>query len=356
MSVNRRLRNWCLTLNNPAMDEVAFAALFTAHVHFKYLVFQKEKQTVEHYQAYVEFYKPLRFGGIKALCPRAHIEARRGTRQQCIDYCKKPSTRIDGPWEYGETESKQGKRNDLSDLAMAVKAGATNEALFDLNPGLVLRMNRHIDRLRSWFKPTRTKDLDVILRYGKPGTGKTESCHTDYPDLFRLPVSKDLWMDNYQQEKAVLIDDFAGNVGLSQLLQIIDKYPIQVPIKGAFVWWCPDVIIITTNVHPMKWYDYTTRQDSWKAVTRRFSTIWWHREDMPAKKIESFSFFNRWAFGCDENEVFIDAECDTTIDVEASCNTTIELSFSDDLEELSVHATLERQDAQYFSGSGSDEI
>ena len=76
-------------------------------------------------------------------------------------------------------------------------------------------------------------------------------------------------------QSTVLIDDFAGNVGLTQLLQILDRYPVQVPVKGGFVWWCPNVIIITTNVPLEQWYDYSSRQDSLAALQRRIT----HRRD-----------------------------------------------------------------------------
>lgn len=50
----------------------------------------------------------------------------------------------------------------------------------------------------------------------------------------------------------------------------MDRYPIGVEKKGGFTWWNPSKIFITTNYHPKEWYDIKNRQESYKALIRRF--------------------------------------------------------------------------------------
>lgn len=43
-------------------------------------------------------------------------------------------------------------------------------------------------------------------------------------------------------------------------------------MKGGFQWWCPDVIVITTNKSPWDWYQYVSRDYEREALFRRIET------------------------------------------------------------------------------------
>lgn len=60
---------------------------------------------------------------------------------------------------------------------------------------------------------------------------------------------------------------------LVDVLRLLDIYPVQVPIKGSFVYLHATVIIITTNVPLEDWYDYTRRKDSYEAMKRRITVF-----------------------------------------------------------------------------------
>lgn len=188
----------------------------------------------------------------------------------------KADTRVDGPWEAGDkpwSDKGQGRRTDLEAVATMVRDGCTDEEIFTAHPGTTLQYLTQIQKVRLIFKPTRDTDLKVVLLYGPPGTGKTRFFWDKFPDGWSVPVGKDLWFSGYQGQKNVLIDDFAGNIGLTQLLQILDRYPVQLPTKGSHVWWCPDNIVITTNCHPCNWYDYKERASSYEALERRITAV-----------------------------------------------------------------------------------
>lgn len=68
---------------------------------------------------------------------------------------------------------------------------------------------------------------------------------------------------------------------LNSLLKLIDRYIRQVPIKGGHCWWTPDIIIMTANKGPMKWYKFEPteqypdgRKDKEVALRRRFDIIY----------------------------------------------------------------------------------
>lgn len=90
---------------------------------------------------------------------------------------------------------------------------------------------------------------------GPPGSGKSRSAWNDFKVTYSH--AGDRWFDGYDADERVLFDDFDGwksGISYRKLLQLTDRYPMRVPVKGGFVQWIPKMIIFTTNVHPERWY------------------------------------------------------------------------------------------------------
>ena len=85
-------RNWCFTWNN--FSEEAHSRL--RNMKFTYMVYQEESGAsgTPHLQGYVEFSSPVRLGTLKSLSNNVHWEARRGNREQAVEYCSKVDSRI----------------------------------------------------------------------------------------------------------------------------------------------------------------------------------------------------------------------------------------------------------------------
>lgn len=273
-------KHWVFTLNDPE-DNIEYTDVIEIWgPHCSYLVFQQEEgeEGTKHFQGYAEFTKPIRFTAIRALTKVIHAwwQKRKGTRAQARAYAMKEDTRVAGPWEHGEWTDKSGnhgQRSDLIEVAEAIKEGKTQREIFEAFPATTCRYYSNIEKCRMLYKPKRTEQMTVTLCYGKPGSGKTQKFWDSFPEGWAIPVGKDLWFNGYNGETHVLIDDFAGNIGLTQLLRILDKPVSQVPAKHGFVWWNPTHVCITTNVHPCNWYDYGVRQDSYQALKRRIYEV-----------------------------------------------------------------------------------
>lgn len=229
-----------------------------------------------------------RMAQVKTLCTdnTMHLAPMRGTPEQARAYCMKEDTRYEGcvPLEYGiwDPKGQQGKRNDLADMYKMVVDNKSSREIADAHPGSYMRYYKavaHVRQLPVVDPPTRTTDLVVWLLIGKPGTGKTrfayDQARENETSIWAVPVKagKTLWFDNYTGEDIVLLDDFAGGMALDQFLRLVDRYPVQVEVKGGHIWWCPKRILITTNVHPKDWWDYTKRTDSMGAVKRRIHKV-----------------------------------------------------------------------------------
>jgi len=146
------------------------------------------------------------------------------------------------------------------------------------------RFQRTVDRYRTYVPPPkRTINLEVHLLVGRPGTGKTESCYDMFPNLYAFPIGKDLWSDGYMGQPVVLVDDFSGNMPLKDVLRFLDRYPIQIPKKHGFNWWLPEKILITTNIHPNRWYVWTDRPEFEAALRRRIHFVWDFNNKVPSE-------------------------------------------------------------------------
>lgn len=202
---------------------------------------------------------------------RAHFEPRKGTEVQAAQYCKK-----DGDFnEWGHLATKgAGSRTDVATFYEELKSGKNDIELMEADFNGFNRFMKSVDRYRYAVAPVRKNDLKVALFVGRPGTGKTRLAYDLFPNIYATPIGKDLWLDGYNGQKEVLLDDFTNGMRLVDLLRFLDRYPILVPRKGGFVWWLPDYIIITTNVHPKNWYKYEERLDSAQALARRIHSVW----------------------------------------------------------------------------------
>lgn len=231
-----------------------------------------------HLQGYLECSRHARMAALKKKpgLARAHFEPRRGTQTEAIEYCMK-----DGEfYEYGlkkpdstDDTSKNLKQTRLRQIKKRIEEGANEDEVFEIDPVIAVQHSRWVEKQLAKKKRTRKEDLRVLLYFGKPGTGKTRRAYEQYEEIYALPIGKDLWFNNYYEQEEVLLDDFSGQMRLVDTLRLLDRYPIQVPIKGGFVWWCPNTIIITTNVHPREWYNYAERKDSEQALRRRIHGV-----------------------------------------------------------------------------------
>ena len=79
------------------------------------------------------------------------------------------------------------------------------------------------------------------------------------------------WVDGYFGHEIVILDDYKGTINFQVLMQMLDRYPMKMPIKGGFVEWCPRKVIITSNTDPLLWY-LDINQYEGEAFARRITS------------------------------------------------------------------------------------
>ncbi len=231
-----------------------------------------------HHQGYLELNRSMRMTWVKKMLEgEPHVEARKGSQMQAAEYCHKKETRVDGPWELGTKSAGQGARTDIVAYRDAIKKGKRKRELIDEMPVMMCKYPRFYNLVREQTRPRRTKELEVILAVGKTRIGKSQWGADKWatnPEYFTLPMCNGTqWYDGYDGHKIVQIDEFTGKMRLDVCLQLLDKYPTRAPVKCAFTWWMPDIIYLTSNVPPWKWYKWIGREDQRDALKHRFTKV-----------------------------------------------------------------------------------
>lgn len=231
----------------------------------RYLVYQKEKcpeTGKEHYQLYCEFEKTVRYACVKKMVndDTAHIEIPKGDAASNKKYCTKEESRIDGPWEFGKPV-KQGQRTDLEELAEQVVdiKKPFVDTMLD-NPTMTIRYPRGMQTLRTAALTKagmQQRDVEVIVIIGDPGSGKTRTIWDSHKpeEIYSLTcTTQSVWFDHYDGQKVLLIDDYKGWIPYTFLLNMLDRYPLKVPVKGSHVAALWTKVYITSNYEIETWY------------------------------------------------------------------------------------------------------
>lgn len=270
-----RAKNWCFTLNNYTDEELR--AVRKLGESFEndgrgYLVFGFETAPstgVKHLQGYISFPERKRPSQIKTFLRRAHLEIAKGNPKQNQEYCKKGGNSE----EFGSIPAGAGARTDLTHLQERIKSGASRHDIRDEFFTLYCRYPKAIDNYIQELAAPRTWETNVVVYWGKTGTGKTRSvfAFTDIESIYVHPG--DHWFDGYVSQPVALFDDFNGSeFKLSYLLKLLDRYPMKVPVKGGFVNWIPKHIYITSNKDPHEWYQ-NAHEEQRNALFRRIKEI-----------------------------------------------------------------------------------
>lgn len=177
---DKRYRNWCFTSFvdelKPDLDSVSF------------ITYQKEKcpSTLKtHFQGYVEFAEKKSMAAVKKILndEKAHLETRKGSQKQAIEYCNKLDTRVGEPFTYGRVKQ-QGHRKDLDDIFDDIQEGMTQREILMRHGGNAMR---HIRCIRDtlyvfWNEDMLDMRIRELRKLGLP-TDPEKDAPEDVPDV-----------------------------------------------------------------------------------------------------------------------------------------------------------------------------
>ena len=266
-------RCWCWTVfakqeegvNPASLKDRVQHALECAIDKLSYCVFQIEKCPTSgrlHAQGYLHLKSPRRMSSIKHILQdkSAHVKKADGSDTQNQTYCTKPASRIAEGWEHGTPMAKgQGNRSDLQMVSTAVRSGSSTPEIARTYPDIYIKYASGIDKCIAALQTPRmlTDDATTFVLWGNSGVGKSRLARDCCRDLGLAYYSRDpggLWWDGYTGQRAVVIDDFVGQIPYRDILRILDRYEYTAWIKGSSRQLVADTFFITSNIHPQAWY------------------------------------------------------------------------------------------------------
>lgn len=194
------------------------------------------------------------FSSIKLIVGNsAHIEPSKGNDEQNKEYCSKSGDY----WEHG-VPCKQGQRTDLEAVVDTIRQSGRIRDVVESHPVSYIKYHRGIEKCFGYLAERTQRDwkTEAIVYYGDAGSGKSrtakEVAEARGYKIYYKPRGN--WWDNYKGEEAVIIDDFYGWLSYDEMLRILDRYPLQIPIKGGYVEFVGKLVIITSNRSVREWW------------------------------------------------------------------------------------------------------
>nr|WMC00981.1 replication-associated protein [Cressdnavirus D_HF4_2562] len=241
-----RKRCWFCTINNPTHEDwnnlIAEETVYT----FGQVEVGKESG-IPHIHA-VLYYRNAVIKPVKRL-KRADLEITISV-QGALAYVEKSDTRIIGPFEKG-TRPQQGTRTDLTALARKIIKEKTPPAkLHELDPGMFVKYHRGLTLLAERMQEHRTDKATVMWRWGLAGVGKTRYAFDKHgrDNCYMKDGTK--WWYDYEQQVAIVVDDFDGMWPFRDWLRFLDRYKYMAQTKGGSVKVNSPYVYITCEFPP----------------------------------------------------------------------------------------------------------
>lgn len=198
-----------------------------------------------------------------------------GTAQENHDYCaglvEKKGNRLNPTFEEYGTLPTQGDRTDWRRAVDQVRARTPVVDVIAEQPHLLPTI-RALERLATLTRqPPNDRDVRTLYIHGPAGCGKTRAIHEAYPDAYWKPDGP--WWDGYEGHSVVVLDDYYGDLPYSQLLRVLDRYPLRLPVKGGFVPAEFTTVLITSNARLDEQYPGIPQPDRREALYRRIHCV-----------------------------------------------------------------------------------
>lgn len=202
-----------------------------------------------HWQLLVVFERKCRLAAVRRIFGNVNAELTKS--KAANEYVWKDDTSVEGTrFELGAL-----KLNRNSDTCWtSVFNNAQNGRLDAIPPDIRVRHYGNLRRIGMDYLSPAGMVRQCIVFWGSSGTGKSRRAwhEAGMGAYVKDPLTK-FW-DGYQGQENVVIDEFRGGISIGHLLRWLDRYPVNVEVKGAAVALKAKCIWITSNLPPQDWY------------------------------------------------------------------------------------------------------
>jgi hypothetical protein len=316
-------RSWMITDHNVDNHEERYSKLAAEARYVIYSIEESPQTGNKHIQGYVEFGHPVRWAKVKSLIGEksSYVAKRFSAREDCREYCRKPETHIEGPYEHGEWEAGgQGCRTDMKAMMETIQAGLEEIDVWDAVPEQMAKYPRAYERYRMlWEKDQLLLPFPFTLPNGQiveapkasekkrhwyilapSNSGKTEWVEKTFEGKavyspIRNKERRSIW-DIFEDQSVVLFDDWYPD--MTDLVQCSTTFRRErVPVPGFTRYqqkcWKKDhcrVMIILKFDLPPYFYDSEKRE----AFINRFNFITYDEQTKSYMPLNIEEELQRW--------------------------------------------------------------
>lgn len=223
-----------------------------------------------------------------------HIEPTRGSKQEAEDYIYKrgkyteKGEQVLAMAQHGEIKGNQGNRSDLQAVEEMLNKGMTPNDIMDTS--VKLRRYEKIIKdayYRKRYKETSfVRDLEVIWHIGLSESGKSWVANElveqyGEEDIYFVSDYQNGWIDRYNGEPILFLDELKEQLSYSMLKTLTDKYKAQVHGRYTNVYALWSVLHITSIYPPEELYELLVpfqerRRDTFYQLQRRIKKVVYH--------------------------------------------------------------------------------
>ena len=281
-----RHRRWMLTVPAEGEKGVSRDELQQALEPYESFLGQLEQgeggTNYRHWQLVLCHSEPVRFSTLRRKLPTAHLEPVRDLRAS-LAYVQKEDTRVpdEKPLVKGEITPGpgQGHRSDLDELRTRILQGQETADDLILSDSGAWRHSRLVGDLVSARDRRRQegklRDVEVRVIFGDTGTGKTSAAIEGLQavgSVCRVTHWGSGAFDGYNGQDALILDEFAGQPPIEELLTWLDVFPVTLPARyrarqAMFV-----RVALVSNSAPETWYPYAPKAQR-AALARRLHLV-----------------------------------------------------------------------------------
>ncbi len=280
-----RSRNYCFT--DYKCDADAVAATFAAQdgpITIRYLAYGREMcpnsdPPREHFQGWCQFSKPVSLPSAQRIMrmPNTHFEICRGSCHDNEVYISKAGEVT----RFGAFIS-MGVKQDVEEIRVCIREGHSMLQIADGNFPLYLRFRNSLQAYRFMVMQEKTKpwrDVKVVILEGRTRCGKTRLA-AKYGSCI-LGGWQLQWLDSYDYNRTLIVDDFADDLPIQQMLRFLDGYQLRLALKGSHTWANWIQVIITTNVRDLYSQAPNEHRDAFNARITQVISAWGPLDNMP---------------------------------------------------------------------------
>ena len=274
-----RARSWCFTWNNYPANAVATLGE-QVNAASSYIAYQPERgeSGTPHLQGVVVFENARSLSSMRTLFGDGgvHFEPMRGTIDQATDYCSKEDSRdLAAGFAFTELGTKpvgRGIRTDIQLVTDMVTEGKRMREIAVEYPETYVKFHKGINALAAVRAPPRAGAPTIHWFWGPTGTGKTRAVYAAAAAAnatLYVKMSDNKWWDGYESDEWVLIDDYRRDFStFSQLLRLLDRYPMRVEFKGGSIEFAATHIYITSPKDPSSTWEGRTEEELGQLLRR----------------------------------------------------------------------------------------